>query len=462
MADKMTAQERKDNEAHIAQLQENIQKLRKTGLNVDGWLNVFAGLGGRSDKTEQTCFGEMNTLSDEELTRLWLGEGLGKKIVSSVADDMTRNWFTVEGDSDNEIQKELMRLNAETKINTALKWARLYRGAIVIVGARDGRGLEKPLNIGRVEGIDWLQVYSAPKVEVQEKDIVKDPASKYFGEVEIFTVRKRNGTEFKVHRSRCLIFKGDPLPDNYENFDVDREYWGVSILQSVYRNLKDFGAIYQSVANLMLELIIGKYKLNNLAQLLSENNTQAIYTRMEIINASKSLINGVMLGEGEEYTRDSANITGVPEIMDRFMMLMSAVVEIPVTRLFGRSPAGENATGDADLRGYYDMAESKQGTWLMPPMMDLVSLVNSYKKAVETDPMIKFNPVWVPSLKELIEMRKQQAETDRTYIETGVLGSEEVRKNRFVGGYSFETSVEGELTPKEVDNNKKKKEEEEE
>jgi hypothetical protein len=88
--------------------------------------------------------------------------------------------------------------------------------------------------------------------------------------------------------------------------------------------------------------------------------------------------------------------------------------------------------------------------------------VNSYKKAVETDPMIKFNPVWVPSLKELIEMRKQQAETDRTYIETGVLGSEEVRKNRFVGGYSFETSVEGELTPKEVDNNKKKKEEEEE
>ncbi|MHC4649101.1 MAG: hypothetical protein ACYTBJ_26925 [Planctomycetota bacterium] len=56
-------------------------------------------------------------------------------------------------------------------------------------------------------------------------------------------------------------------------------------------------------------------------------------------------------------------------------------------------------------------------------------------------PRIEFNPVWEPTPTELLEMKKKQAETDKTYIDTGVLTAEEVRESRFENGYSFETQL---------------------
>lgn len=38
--------------------------------------------------------------------------------------------------------------------------------------------------------------------------------------------------------------------------------------------------------------------------------------------------------------------------------MLSAVSEIPVTILFGRSPCGQNATGDSDFEQYYSMVQN--------------------------------------------------------------------------------------------------------
>lgn len=48
------------------------------------------------------------------------------------------------------------------------------------------------------------------------------------------------------------------------------------------------------------------------------------------------------------------------------MMDIAGACEIPVTKLFGRSPAGMNATGESDLSNYYDMIEERKETMLRP------------------------------------------------------------------------------------------------
>jgi len=40
------------------------------------------------------------------------------------------------------------------------------------------------------------------------------------------------------------------------------------------------------------------------------------------------------------------------------MQLASGAADIPMTRLLGQSPAGMNATGDGDMRNYYDRIEA--------------------------------------------------------------------------------------------------------
>jgi phage-related protein (TIGR01555 family) len=418
----------------------------------DGWLNVYAGMGGQYDKSTYTTTADYRILSHQVLTDLWMGDGLGNRVVKVVADDMTRKWINIPGDPDNKIMDELHNLHAKSVFNEALCWMRLYGGSVIVVGYRDGGDLEEPLKEGSIKDIDFLQVYSRDQVFLIETTLIKDPNDPNFGEPEFFNIQPKYGSAFLVHRSRCLVFKGELVP-NYAKEDNWNHYWGMSVLQPAWDRLSNMGAAEQGVSNVILEFIVGKYKLDNLGKLLAEGKENQVVERMTLINMGKSLINAVLLGEKEEYTRDTANLGGLADVLDRMMIFVSAVFGIPVTKLFGRSPAGENATGESDMRNYYDMVASAQENKLQRPLQLLVNRIAKLLKIA--DPIIEFNPLYQPTLKETLEMRKTQAEIDNIYLEKAVLTAEEVFVNRFVDGYSFDTVVEGYEMPEEEPEEKK-------
>lgn len=398
----------------------------------DGWANALMGLGKLgTDKTESTFYNTHPEFEDQELSSMYMGEGLAKRIIDLPAQDAVRNWINTSGDPDGIILKELERLGAKQAFKKALSWARLYRGSVIVIIEKGGsKDLSKPLS-RNIQGIEALRVYSAARIDLSTSDIVDNTSSRYFDEVEIFPIRLRNGIPLPIHASRCLIFKGEEAPDE-TTVDFKYKYWGLPAIMPIFDRLKNFGGIEKGISNLMLEFIVGKYTISNLAQLLSQNNSDGvdqIYNRMEIINASKSIINAVLLGEGEEYTRDAATVSGVDAIIDRFMMFLSAVSGIPVTRLWGRSPAGENATGESDMRQYYDDISAGQEVQVKPPLLTLTTLITMYTTAV--DPSFEFNALWQPTEAELALIDKTNAETDQIYITTGVRLAEEVHAERF-------------------------------
>jgi phage-related protein (TIGR01555 family) len=405
---------------------------------LDGWVNLLAGLGKRSDKTKHNDWGGYVLFDDSTLSNLYDGDGLASKIVDVVPDDMTRNGWKIKND-DEVIKKEMSRLGVRTAINKALKYARLYRGALIVIITKNGK-LENPLNQTSGE-IKSLRVYSAARIPLISTDIVDDPNSKYFEEIEVFPIYKRDGNIMKVHNSRCLIFKGEVSSDCQE-LDIKYRYWGLSTLQKIWQRLANYSAIERGISNLMLEFSVGKYKLSNLAQILSQGKSgvDMCYNRMEIINASKSIINAVLLGENEDYSRDTVSLNGIGDVVDRGMMNLSSVCGIPVTKLFGRSPAGMNATGESDIRNYYDDVSSKQEIILLPELQKIVNLVAGYvypqiRQTEEGEPIeeyeVELNPLWEPTEKELAEIGKIEAETDNLNIMNQIYDSEEARKMRF-------------------------------
>jgi phage-related protein (TIGR01555 family) len=404
-------------------------------FRLDGWKNVLAGLGKKGrDKTESTYFSGFEILDDRMLTEMYIQEGLGTRIIDSVARDMVSSGWTISNDEKNLIQEETRDLKVQKKLMQALVFARLYRGSIVVLITERG-DLEKPLgqNSGRIKS---LKVYSATRIELISSDIVSDPNSKYFEDIEVFNIRLRNGDIMKVHTSRCLVFKGKPAPDYFgAGIDLQYQYWGFSALQRVWERLKNYGAVEKGIANLMLEFIIGKYTIHNLEEILSQNSDEAvkaIYNRMDIIDASKSIINAVMLGENEKYERDSANVSGVGDIIDRFMMNLCAVCEIPVTKLFMRSPAGMNATGEFDLINYYDLLTDEQEDILMEPVQRITDIIAGYVYPGTTEKyMVEFNPLWEPKQKEVAEIEDIYSRAYTAYVNMGALLPEEVRILRF-------------------------------
>jgi phage-related protein (TIGR01555 family) len=116
------------------------------------------------------------------------------------------------------------------------------------------------------------------------------------------------------------------------------------------------------------------------------------------------------------------------------MLKLSGSTGIPVTRLFGRSPSGLNATGENDLRNYYDLVEANQRNRLLSPMRRLVELIASYKKVANVPP-VTFNPLYQLSEEERANVDKTDAETaqikantENTYVMMGALEVADVSK----------------------------------
>lgn len=155
-------------------------------------------------------------------------------------------------------------------------------------------------------------------------------------------------------------------------------------------------------------------------------------------NLSKGVTNMMVLDGQETFEKLSTNVSGVSELLDRFMLSLSSVTAIPVTLLFGRSPAGLNATGDSDIRNFYDMIKQYQETKLKPILEKLFLYIfkskNGPTNGVEPENWsIQFTPLWQNTEEQEATMRRTVAETDRIYIETGVLDPNEVAISRFGG-----------------------------
>ena len=113
---------------------------------------------------------------------------------------------------------------------------------------------------------------------------------------------------------------------------------------------------------------------------------------------------------------------------------------IPQTILFGRSPSGENATGESDLENYYNFVEGIQKRMLKKNIRTLLKAVvqaGVYDRSIAEPQTIKptFKPLWSLSEAEqaTVELSKAQraqatAQTAQLYIDMQVLQPDEVRR----------------------------------
>ena len=408
----------------------------------DGWTNILTRLGVRGvDKSVSVEVAPVDFLSERKLAMIYAGDGLGAKIADCVAEDAARNGFKILGDGEDEA---LLKACELVKLPQAVQLAHAYRrafgGALLVAQYdRDASELTAPPSPTAI--VTGFKVYACPRVKITSTDIVTDARSRYFEDVELFTVSKRYGGTFQVHASRCKAIKGIPVPDVPDmEYDTQLLYWGMSELQRVYGSLSNFGAFFQAIGHLGQEMVIGKYRISNLEKLLLSNDVKSIQTRMEMINLQKSVLRAVLLGKDEEYSRDSLSFAGIPEVFDRMTMVISGTSGIPVTKLMGRSAAGMNASGEGDSRDYYDKVKAEQVGVVKEPLEWAIAEVDRAVRSTK-DHSVEFYPVWSPSQKEELEMRERQQKIDAGYIADGVYSAEECRKNRFVGGYSFDTRL---------------------
>jgi len=146
------------------------------------------------------------------------------------------------------------------------------------------------------------------------------------------------------------------------------------------------------------------------------------------------MFNFILLDQEEVYQKDYTSLAGVPEIFDRYCLMLSGSTSIPVTRLFGRSPSGLGSSGLEETRAWYDIIEVVQRTRLLPPLRRLINLI-AKMKGIKEDVAIEFNSLYQLSEEEKSKIAfldaqaaKMNAETEAIYMEIGVRDGAEVAR----------------------------------
>lgn len=407
-------------------------------VRYDGYVNMMNKYGTAKDSSTAYQYQHDYYTSDTLLTDQYSGNGLFARIIDAPADEAVKHGFTLTIENE-EITKyiidQLEMLDWEDAFSTAEKWSRLYGGAIIVMLADDGGRLEEPLNIQRTRSVDALYVFERAVVTPNY-----DGLSDYgFSKPNSFSVSSIAGS-FTVHSSRCLIFRNGRLPELVP--DLNYRYFGFPEYHRIKQQLRETVTSHSYASKLLERSVQPVHKIKDLAALMSsQNGEEEILKRLDLVDTARGILNTIAIdADGEDYAFQTFSFTGVQEIIDVHCNILSAVTSIPQTILFGRSPAGMNATGYSDFENYYNMIEHIQKRNMKGNLRTLINLIIRQGKAcgeiLDTvgDFKIEFNPLWNLSETEQAQVAAQKMSTAsakaaaaQTYIDLGVLDPTEVR-----------------------------------
>lgn len=416
-------------------------------VNADGYIDIAKKLG---TKTAGNT-GFSLTLADDSLfAALYVGNGLTRRFIDLVANDMTRQWVAIPEDTEGKALNYMKNLKAKSEIKKAIRAAKLFGGSIVFMVIDDGLEPNEPVNITNIKSIKKLKFFSRKNVVIDQSNYYTDPTSEKFGEPEYFTIYSQGSIPAIIHESRCLVFQGEYYPCDELGLQTNYEkYWGLSVLQSLHEIFENYGLALEALLKVFQKFNIDTLKIKNLMELLaSVDGLKQLEARTQLFDLAKSVSTTLVLDSEESFEVIAQSLTGTADAFAKIQETVAAMTGVPSNILMGTAIKGLNANGSGEMRIYYDKIRSEQEEVLVPQIEYLVELISYAKDAKLTfqqEYNVQPNSLWQQTDEEKVEMRRKQAETDQIYIINGVYDPTEVRESRFGNNnYSIETKVEGE------------------
>lgn len=427
-------------------------------LRQDGLSNALTGIGGLQDRTRNTEYTLSYMRPDMELTAIWTSNGLGRKICSLQVDDMIRQWIEVPEDPEGKLLKELDRLKVREAVQRLLYWTDLYKGAVGVLILGDGStDLAAPLQESKTPApLKAIRIYPVTDDRIQndQGDIVEDASSTYFQDLETLKITPMDSGSFEAHVSRCLLSKGAPVPE-VETMDWKYRYWGVSRLQAVFDDLTSYNTAMNAFSNLIHQATIGKLKMQNLGEIVADNDTAAERLKGVMDNVARSIsyLNMILMGEGDEFGRDQLSLTDWREVSQMFRENLAAVTGYSTSVLFETASSSglsaSSAEGEATAR-YYNSVKVRQETDLRPILAQIIRHV-APMVGLKPDIEFKFKNLHEPTAKEVAEIHKIHAETDKIRLDAGIIFPQEARSRLEGDVYGDEVTLDESYQAKSPD-----------
>lgn len=384
---------------------------------LDAFTNVLARLGaGTPNLLEGTEYSLQRLSRDfNQLNALYRESWIIRRIIDVIPSDMLKNWITITSGIDPDVEKKLSislrRTQLIDKLKRGMQWGRLYGGALgVMLVKHQGYNLSQPLRLDWIMPGDFagLLIFDRWNGVNPSNELIEDISDPDYGYPKYYTVTDpAGGGSVKIHHSRVIRFTGNTLPFWEEIAEMQ---WGASVVESVFDELKKRDNVSWNIAQLTFMANIRVLKMQDLGQLLAATDSESQAELLRTLEAQNMLLNNMgmqVMDAADGLETHQYTFGGLADCYQQFIMDISGAAEIPVTKLFGRSPSGLNATGESDLQNYYDMIAEKQEAVLRPILNKvlppfIISTIGSLPEDFDFD----FDPVAEPTDKERADLAK--------------------------------------------------------
>lgn len=423
----------------------------------DGFENFSARVGVNASFQENELsksFYDFNLVTRNriQLEAAYRGSWIVGKMIDSIAEDMTKAGIEISTNKEahrvTRFKNAMSRLGIWQAISDNIKWGRLYGGSIGVMQI-EGQDPSTPLDtetIGKGQFLG-IAVYDRWQLAPSLIEVIEEGPDKglplFYNIVTNLDVNDplrhmevaQNSTgQIQVHHSRCIQYRGIKLPFFQA---ITEMMWGESELERIWDRLLSFDNTTMSAANLVFRANLRSVGIAGLREILANGGDaeKGLLQQFEMMRQMQTNEGLTLIDKEDELTSTSYSFAGLDGVLIQFGQQLSGASDIPLVRLFGQSPAGLSATGESDMRMYYDGINQKQESRLRNPVEKIIKVLwqSTFGSAVPKDLEFTFAPLWQMTPKDKADIAKTDAENVTGVYEAGLIkkstAMKELRQN---------------------------------
>jgi uncharacterized protein len=307
-------------------------------------------------------------------------------------------------------------------------WNSLFGGAALVVNT--GANPAEPLTDD--DPLDYLRFYPASRWELGAPYRLAQSARIVTAE----SPWEREGASYledyylfynqRIHRSRIIPMTGPAAPWMIRWI---LQGWGMSDLERVIEDFNLFLRGRNAIFDLLNEAKVDVFQVAGMAQALSTpEGTTPIQNRINAVQQMKNFNNAILLDELDKYDQKQLAFSGLSEMMSEIRIMLAAAFRMPMTKLWGVSPAGFSS-GEDSIENYNARIESEIRQKLRPVLRKVFNLIHRYLWGKEFVYKFDFKPLRVLSAKDEEEIKDRKFNRVTALFDRGLMDSEEVGKD---------------------------------
>lgn len=401
-----------DGSYHTENLVKDVGSLRT-------FVGQIASMQNQKDVISNSQYTHDYRIPEQYLENLYQQSWIAKRIVSLPVETAMMNGFNLKLKNKSD-EKKFWKAWEELKLNNLIidtqKFADVY-GSSVILLKNKNEDPAKPYK--NFKNLEFIQVQYPFYMPMPKTDDMYETDRISF-----------NLLGIESDLENVAVFYGEKC---IKRLSPQFKYFGMSVYQNMWKAIISDDLITTAVANMIYRSSTPVYKSKGFTRLVEAGKSSLVLQAIQTMEASRSIFGAIVQDMEDDFKMVGQSLSGLHELDRRSAERLCGAVGYPATLILGKSPDGQNATGEHDEKLLHTAIKRYQRKMREPVQKIAFALMDNLG-IDRTDVEFKF-------LNSSYETKSEKAKTDAVELDNAIKLMQVVNNPNIVNRYLKECEL---------------------